>query len=218
VCAFFAAEGRIAVLSVEYRLGPEHRFPRAHEDAFAAFAWAQQHADDLGADPARIAVGGDSAGGNLAAAIGALATERGLTAPAYAFLIYPAVDGTTTGGSRTRFTAEMPLPLTTATIAWFSERYANGPADYATPLLSPLRAPSLAHSPPTYLFAAGFDPLVDEGRRYAEQLRAAGVPVVYDYHPTLSHGALNFAGIVPDAKRALRRAIRAVAAALRSPA
>ena len=212
---FFAARGSLAVLSVEYRLAPEHRFPQAHEDGFSAFAWAQRAAASLGADPERIAVGGDSAGGGIAAAIGAFAGERGLKRPAYQLLIYPSVDGTGATPARTRF--ERGVPLTTATIAWFASRYVRSDDDLSTPLLAPLRASSLAASPPAYLLAAGFDPLVDEGRLYAERLRAEGVPVVYDLRPSLAHGFVNLAGVVPDARRALLDAVRATAAALRGP-
>jgi acetyl esterase len=210
---FFAAEGGLAVLSVEYRLGPEHRFPRGHEDGIAAFGWAHANAVQLGIDPARIAVGGDSAGGGIAAAIGAFAESRELPRPAFAFLIYPAVDGRGDYPSRRMF--DRDLPLTSQTIDWFAPRYADR-ADDDSPLFSPLLAPSPERLPPTYLLAAGFDPLLDEGRAYAERLRAAGVPIVYDLRPALSHAFVNLAGIVPAGRAALRDGIRAAAAALRS--
>lgn len=149
---FLAVQGRIAVLSVEYRLGPEHRFPQAHEDGFSAFAWARLSAAELGIDKQRIAVAGDSAGGGIAAAVGAFAVERGLAAPAYQLLIYPSVDGTGATPSRTAF--ERGVPLTTATIAWFADRYARSSGDFGAKLLAPLRAASIAASPPTYLLAA----------------------------------------------------------------
>ncbi len=210
---YFARAGRLAVLSVEYRLGPEHRYPRAHEDGFAALAWAQRNAALLGADPARIALGGDSAGGGIAASVAAFAAERGLAPPAYQLLIYPAVDPDGPHPSRTAFTEG--LPLTSATIAWFASHYERTQADAPRPLLAPLRAPSLAGAPPAYVLAAGFDPLLDEGRAYADRLREAGVPVVYDLRPTLAHAFVNLAGAVPEARRALRDAIHATAAALR---
>jgi len=210
---FFAAEGAIDVLSVEYRLGPEHRFPRGHDDAFAAFAWAQREAAQFGVDPARIAVGGDSAGGGLAASIGAFAHDRGLTPPAFQFLIYPAVDARGDYPSRRAF--DHGLPLTSATIDWFAPRYATREDD-AAPLFSPLLAAHPERTPPAYLLAAGFDPLVDEGRVYAERLRAAGVTVTYDLRPTLSHALVSLAGVVPEARRALRDGIRATAEALRA--
>jgi acetyl esterase len=210
---FFVAEGGIAVLSVEYRLGPEHRFPRGHEDAFAAFAWAQREAGALGVDAARIAVGGDSAGGGLAASISAFAEERGLKPPAYQLLIYPGVDGRGYYPSRRAF--DRGLPLTSETIAWFAPRY-TAEEERASPLFSPLLAPHPERTPPTYVLAAAFDPLLDEGRAYADRLRSAGVEVTYDLRPSLSHAFVNLAGVVPEARRALRDAIRATAAALRS--
>ena len=209
---YLANEGRIAVLSVDYRLGPEHRFPRGHEDAFDAFAWLQQNAASLGLDPARIAVGGDSAGGGLAASIASYAESRGFHAPAYAFLIYPSVDGTGRYPSRKQYTGN--LPLTPATVEWFTSHATDGSGGRADPLFVPLDAPNPERHPPTYVLAAQFDPLVDEGRAYFERLRDAGVPVVYDLRPTLPHAFVNLAGVVPEAKRALRAGIAATAVAL----
>jgi acetyl esterase len=210
---FFALRGGIAVLSVGYRLGPEHRFPRAHEDAFAAFAFAQTHASELGADPARIVVGGDSAGGGLAAAISAFATSRNLASPDAQLLIYPSLDSATDRPSR-RYTAP-GAPFTPATMAWFAPLYVSSEADRLSPLLSPFLGP-VPPRIPTYLLAAGFDPLVDEGFAYAERLRAAGVAVSYDLRPTLSHAFVNFAGVVPEARRALDDAIRVITMELRN--
>jgi acetyl esterase len=213
---FFACEGAIAVLNVDYRLGPEHRFPAAHEDGFTAFAWACANAADLGTDPARIAIGGDSAGGAIAATVSAHAESRGIPLPARQFLIYPGTSQSVIYPSRRLF--DHGVPLTPALTAWFGARYVRSEADFADPLFSPLAAPHPERTPPTYLLAAGFDPLVDEGRAYADRLRAAGVDVVYDLRPTLSHAFVNFPGVVPEARRALRDAIRAVAAALRERA
>jgi acetyl esterase len=209
---FFALRGNIAVLSVDYRLGPENRFPRAHEDAFTAYAYATHHASELGADPRRIAVGGDSAGGGLSAGISAFATSRELAPPAAQMLIYPSVDASTLRPSRTAF--ESGVPLTTSTIRWFSQHYINDKEERHSPLLSPLLGPAPSGTW-TYVLAAGFDPLVDEAHAYAERLRAAGDPVILDLRPTLPHGFVIFAGVVPEARRALEDAIDATAAALR---
>jgi acetyl esterase len=211
---FIAREGGIAVLSVDYRLGPEHRFPRAHEDAFAAFGWAQRSAHEVGVLPEKIAVGGDSAGGNLAAVLSAFAADRGLARPAYQLLIYPGLDGTARFPSRRQYTGN--LPLTPPAIDWFLAHYLRSPADSASPYMVPLDAPSPERLPPTYVLAAQFDPLVDEGCAYAERLRAAGVPVVYDLRPTLPHAFVNLIGVVPEARRALRDAVAHAAAALTS--
>lgn len=212
---FFAVQGQLVILSVEYRLGPEHPFPRGNEDGIAAFTWAVRNADELGTDAARTAVGGDSAGGTVAAAISAVAVSRGLRRPAYQFLIYPGVDRR--GDYPSRRMPDRGLPFTPATMEWFGAHYAAG-LDVDSPLASPLLAPHPEQNRPTYLLAAGFDPLVDEGKAYADRLRAAGVDVTYDLRPTLSHAFVNLAGVVPEARRALRDGIRATAIALRAVA
>jgi acetyl esterase/lipase/short-subunit dehydrogenase len=209
---YLASEGRIAVLSVDYRLAPEYRLPRAYEDAFAALGWLQQNATSLGLDPGHIAVGGDSAGGGLAATLSSFAESQGLARPAFAFLIYPAVDATGRFPSRNQYRGD--LPLTPETIAWFGERAIATPADAANPWLTPLDAPNPERHPPAYILAAQYDPLVDEGRAYFERLRDAGVTVTYDLRPTLPHAFVNLAGILPEARRALTTGIRATAAAL----
>jgi acetyl esterase len=209
---FFAREGSIAVLSVDYRLGPEHKFPRAHADGFAALAWLQRSGDVLAIDRARIAVGGDSAGAGIAAALSAYAADRGLERPRFQFLIYPPVDGRGGFPSRSYFTGN--YPLTPESIEWFARHYTNGAVDRDSPLLNVLDAPNPELTPPTYLLAAAYDPLVDEGRAYAERLRAAGVSVLYDLQPTLPHALVNLAGAVPAARRALGAGIRATATAL----
>lgn len=211
---FFAAEGALAVLAIEYRLGPEHRFPHAHEDGFTALAFAQRDAGALGIDARAIAVGGDSAGGAIAATLSAFAESRGLARPAAQLLIYPSVDGTARFPSRQRFSAAN-LPLTPATIGWFARHYFSAAEDASDPRMVPLDAPHPERVPPTYLLAAGHDPLVDEGRAYAQRLRNAGVRVVYDLRPRLAHGFVNMAGAVPPAARAMRDAVRTVAAWLR---
>jgi acetyl esterase len=212
---FFAVQGQLAIVSVDYRLAPEHPFPGGQEDGLAAFAWAIRHARDIGADAARIAVGGDSAGGTVAAAISSVAESRGLRRPAYQFLIYPGLDRRDTYPSREM--SARGMPFTPATLAWFAANNSAG-LDVDSPLASPLLAPEPARIPATYLLAAGFDPLVDEGKAYADRLRAAGVDVTYDLRPALSHAFVNLAGVVPDARRALRDGIRAVASALRTAA
>jgi acetyl esterase/lipase/short-subunit dehydrogenase len=209
---FLAAEGRIAVLSVDYRLGPEYRLPIAYDDAFAALGWLQQHAGSLGLDAERIAVGGDSAGGALSASLATYAETRGLARPAYAFLIYPSTDGTGRFASRGQYNGN--LPLTPATMAWFAERAASSPDIVNDPLLVPLDAPNPERHPPAYILAAQYDPLVDEGRAYYERLRDAGVAVTYDLRSTLPHAFVNLAGVVPEGRRALSAGIRATAAAL----
>jgi acetyl esterase len=207
---FFAREGRFAVLSVDYRLAPEFPFPCGHEDAFAALGWAQQNTAALRVDPESIAVGGDSAGGGLGAALSAHASSRGLAPPVYQLLIYPAVDRAHDFPSARRYTKD--LPLTTQTIDWFAQRFLRDDADAQHPLLALLAGPHPEELPPTYLLAAQYDPLLDEGRAYADRLRDAGVPVVYDLRTTLPHAFVNIAGAVPAARRALHDAITHTAA------
>ncbi len=212
---FFARTGGIGVLSVEYRLAPEFPFPRGHEDAFAALCWAQQNAAALRVDPARIAVGGDSAGGGLSAALSAHAASRGIAPPAYQLLIYPAVDREHDFPSAHRYVKD--LPLTRETIDWFAQHFIRDGTGAHDPLLALLAVPHPERLPPTYVLAAQYDPLLDEGRAYADRLRDAGVPVVYDLRTTLPHAFVNIAGAVPAARRALHDAITHTAAHLASP-
>ena len=209
---WFAHEGRIAVISVDYRLGPEHHFPRGFEDSFDALKYVQQNAASLNIDPAKIAVGGDSAGGGLASALSVYAEARGLEKPAYAFLIYPSVDGPGRYPSRGEYHGN--LPLTPATIEWFGQRAASDAAHKHDPLYVTIDAPNPEKHPPAYVLAAQYDPLVDEGRAYYERLRAAGVDATYDLRATLPHAFVNLAGVIPEAKKALADGIRATAAAL----
>jgi len=208
----FARIGGIAIVSVDYRLGPEHRFPCGHEDAFDAYAWLRANAPTLALDADRIAVGGDSAGGGLAAAIATYAEGRGLTRPTFVCLIYPAVDATGRFPSRSQYTGN--LPLTAASLDWFTKYFLTRPENRADPLLVPLDGPHPERHPPCYVLAARYDPLVDEGRAYFERLRDAGVHAVYDLRPTLPHGFVNYARIVPEARRAVVAAIEATAVAL----
>ena len=209
---YIARRGRIAVLSVDYRLGPEHRFPRGYEDAFDAYAWLHRNAAALAVEETRIAVGGDSAGGGLAAAIANYAESRGVPRPVFALLIYPSVDGTGRYPSRAQYNEN--LPLTPAAVDWFMKYALRTPADSADPLYVPLDAPAPERHPPAYILAARYDPLVDEGRAYFLRLRDAGVRVEYDLRPTLPHAFINYARVIPEARRALDASIAATATAL----
>jgi len=208
VCRFLAAEAGVRVLSVEYRLAPEHPFPAAVDDAFAAFGWAAERAGELDIDPARIAVGGDSAGGNLAASVSLLARDGGGPRPAMQLLIYPVTDAV--GGASRRLFAEGFL-LTKADMDWFELHYLSGGAAGEDPRISVLRAEDLSGLPPAYVATAGFDPLRDEAEDYAARLRAAGVPVALRRHPSLIHGFANMTAI----SRSARAAMYEVAGALR---
>ncbi|HUO37138.1 MAG TPA: alpha/beta hydrolase [Mycobacterium sp.] len=201
------------VVSVEYRLAPEHPYPAAVEDAWAATRWAAEHAAELGADPTRLAVAGDSAGGNLAAVVTQLARDAGGPPIVFQLLWYPA---TTWDFSLPSFTENAAAPiLDIAAIEVFSGWYA-GHMDLANlpPTLAPARAESLAGLPPAYIAVAGHDPLRDDGARYAELLRAAGVPVALHTAETLVHGYAGFAGVVPAATEAVERGLKALRQAL----
>jgi acetyl esterase len=189
---FLAEYSGVRVLSVEYRRAPEHPFPAPVEDALAAFDHAVEHAAELGADPARIAVGGDSAGGNLSAVVAQLAAKRGGPSPAFQLLLYPATDFTRRQPSRDLF--REGFLLTQDDITWFSDHY-TGSADRSDPRLSPLLGEIPPELAPAYVATAGFDPLRDEGELYAEAMKQAGVQVTVSRHRDLIHGYFSFAGL-----------------------
>jgi acetyl esterase len=183
VCRKLAHEGEMVVISVDYRLAPEHPFPAAFDDALAAAKWIAANAKQLGVDAGRLFVGGDSAGGNLAAAVALAAREEG---PRLAgqVLIYPATDLAMNTPSHSE--PETSILLTHSVTRWFIANYLNG-ADVSDWRISPARA-KLENLPPAYVLVAGADPLRDEGIAYAEQLKAAGVPVSYRFFPGQFHG------------------------------
>jgi acetyl esterase/lipase len=210
-----AAGAGAVVVSVDYRLAPEHPFPAAVDDVWAATQWAAAHADELGADADRFAVAGDSAGGNLAAVVTQLARDAGGPAIRHQLLWYPA---TTWDTSLPSFTENADAPiLGTAEVKHFSRFYAAG-VDLSDPptTLVPGRAADLAGLPPAYIAVAGHDPLRDDGVRYGELLAAAGVPVEVHTAETLVHGYLGYAGVVPAATEAMDRGLAALRTALRA--
>ncbi len=212
VCRFLAASVPATVLAVDYRLAPEHPFPAAVEDALAAYRWAAANNTRLGVDPARIAVAGDSAGGNLAAALSLLAHRDGGPAPTMQVLIYPVTDAV--GGQRSRDEFADGFLLTKADMDWFEQHYLPPKVDRADPRVSVLRADDLAGLPPAYIATAGFDPLRDEGEDYAERLRQAGTEVILRRHPGLIHGFANMTAVSPTAEAAMRELADAVRAGL----
>jgi acetyl esterase/lipase len=209
VCRFLAATAGTAVLSIDYRLAPEHPFPAAVEDAWAGFAWATANGAELGIDPARIAVGGDSAGGNLAAVVSLLARAGGGAMPAMQLLIYPPTDSAGDLPSRRLF-AEGFL-LTKGDMDAFERAYLPPGSDPTDPRVSILLAPDLTGLPPAYVATAGFDPLRDEAEAYALRMREAGVQVAMRRHPGLIHSFVNQTAI----SRTARAAMLEVAGALR---
>lgn len=213
LCRTLANNAGCAVLSVDYRLAPEHPFPAAVDDAYAATSWARRHAPDLGIDAARIAVGGDSAGGNLAAVTAILARDRGAPALVYQLLVYPATDQGSERPSWQQFGRGYLLEL--ESIRYFQNKYLRHARDYDDWRASPLLRHDLNGLPPALIITAGFDPLLDDCVAYARQLRAAGVEVEYRCFDGMVHGFLTLgkmftaAGEASDfAARSLRRAFR----------
>ncbi|MFN4088979.1 MAG: alpha/beta hydrolase [Alphaproteobacteria bacterium] len=201
VCRHLAARSGFAVVSVDYRMGPEHRFPAAVEDCFAATAWVANQGPGLGIDPARVAVGGDSAGGNLAAVVCLMARDAGGPRIGAQLLFYAATDFAMDTESHRLF-ADGYL-LTHKAMRWFQEQYLGGTGLDADWRASPLRAASLQGLPPAYVLTAGYDPLRDEGEAYARRLVEEGVVVTSRRYPGQVHGFLNMGRIITRSAHAL---------------
>jgi len=199
-CRRLADQGDCAVLSVHYRLAPETQFPGAVLDAYAATRWASDHARLLTIDPGKIAVGGDSAGGNLAAVVAQMAQDSKDFTVALQVLIYPMTDQSRAYPSYQR--NAKGYMLTTAALYWFMDNYIPDPQDRKSPLASPMLRDSLAGLPPALVISAEFDPLVDENQAYAERLKAAGVPTDYVCFPGMIHPFFTLGGVVEDSARA----------------
>lgn len=212
LCRMLANSSGCRVISVEYRLAPEHRFPGAVEDAFAAARWIETNAAQLGVDANRLAVGGDSAGAALAAVVSQQARDAGAPKLAFQMLLFPATDLRADTASRRNFTEGYFLEA--RDIGWFFSHYLGSDADAADPKASPLVVDSLANLPPAYIMVAEFDPLHDEGFAYAEKLRAAGVKVTLDDYPGMVHDFIYLQAVLPQAAEALGAAGSALKTAL----
>jgi acetyl esterase len=211
LCRLLCVHADTQVLAVHYRLAPEHPFPAAMQDGFAALSWAYENADSLGANPLRVAVGGDSAGGNLAAVVCQLCARTQRPQPAMQLLIYPATDMSRQHRSRALFAKG--FFLTGAEMDWFEAQYVGGQPGIATdPRVSPLLAEDLSGLAPALVATAGFDPLRDEGEEYARALQRAGTPAVLRRFPGLIHGFASAAGV----SRASRDALLELAGATRA--
>ena len=196
LCARLALHAGALVVAVDYRLAPEHKFPAAVEDCLAAYRWLRARGRDVGADAARVAVAGDSAGGNLAAVVSQLAASGGTPVPTCQVLVYPAVDFALETDSHRDLADGHVIPRDR--ILWYGEQYLRSDADKKDLRASPLLAPALAGQPPTMIVTAGFDPLRDEGRAYGERLRAAGVDVAYREYPGQIHAFVSLTRAIPQ--------------------
>lgn len=211
VCRRLANDGQCAVISVDYRLAPEHHFPAAADDAYAATAWVAGHAAEIGVDGARVAVGGDSAGGNLAAVAALMARDRGGPTIVFQLLVYPVTDFDF-GTDSYRNHADGYF-LTADSMRWFWGHYLARLEDGRSPYASPLEADDLSGLPPALVITAEYDCLIDEGEAYASRLRGAGVPVTYSVYDGMVHGFWTMAPFVSRADDALAEAAAALRAA-----
>ena len=211
LCRSLANAAGCIVISVDYRLAPEHPFPAAAEDAYHATLWAAMNASGFGGDASRLAVCGDSAGGNLAAVVAQIARDRGRPAIRFQLLIYPVTDAACDTPSYSE-NAEGYF-LTKDAMLWFWNHYVQNDADRKHPYASPLRAPSLAGLPAALVITAEFDPLRDEGELYAERMRAAGTPVQLARYGGMIHGFFAMGGMIDRGKIAIRQAAAALRAA-----
>ena len=193
------------VASVDYRLAPEHKFPAAVDDAFAATQWLAANAASIGADPTTVAVGGDSAGANIAAVVALMARDAGGPALVTQILVYPVADYACKSASYSTL-AVGNRPLTEAGMLWFQNHYLSGPGDRADWRASPLKAPDLSGLPPALVITAECDVLHDEGVAFAEAMAAAGTTVEHIDWPGMIHGFFSFAPYLDDGKAAQRLA------------
>lgn len=212
LCREFCEAIDCIVVAVDYRLAPEHKFPAAVEDAWTAVQWIAAHAAEFGGDASRLAVGGDSAGGNLTAVVTQKARDEGGPAIIFQLLLYPALDVLTENESRTQFETGYSLDRTLA--EWFLAQYLDDIPTQAPDLrVSPGKAENLAGLPQALIITAGFDPLKDEGKAYADRLRDAGVAVEYICYDTVIHGFMTLTAVTPVAYEAIAYAAAALQAA-----
>jgi acetyl esterase len=208
LCCLLANESGARVIAVDYRLAPEHKFPAAVDDAWAALAWIVANADELGVDPKRVAVGGDSAGANLTAVMAQMASAKSGPKLVLQMMFFPATQmGADTASMRANAEGYF---LEKRTIDWFFANYLNASAEQSDLRASPLLARDFRGLPPAFLMTAGYDPLHDEGVAYGEKLRAAGVQVEAVDYPDLMHDFIYLQPVLPQAGDALRGAAAAL--------
>ncbi len=211
LCRHLANAAHCVVVSVDYRLAPEHPFPASGEDAYAATRWVAGNAAALGGDAKRIAVGGDSAGGNLSAVVSLMARDRGGPPIVFQLLVYPATDLPSANMSY-RENGEGYF-LTAKSMRWFFAHYCGANPDASDPYLCPLRAKNLGGLPPALVVTAEFDPLRDEGEAYAARLREAGVRTKLTRYPGMIHGFFGMGPLLTQARAATREAADALRSA-----
>jgi acetyl esterase len=203
VCRALANAAECLVVSVEYRLAPEHPFPAAVEDCYAAVEWAAAYADELGGDPECIAVGGDSAGGNLTAAVTLAVRDRDGPDLCHQSLVYPSVNSPALETFDSYEENAEGYLLERRSAEWYYERYLQRPTDARNEYAAPLLARDLSDLPPATVITAGFDPLRDEGFAYADRLNAAGVAVTHEHFEGMIHGFLNLVDTVDRSRDAI---------------
>jgi acetyl esterase/lipase len=202
-CRVLTNRSRCVVISIDYRLAPENKFPAALDDAYAATRWVADSASDLRIDPTRVAVGGSSAGGNLAAAVALMARERGGPGIAFQLLTVPVTELSSKAASHREFAEG--YGLSAADMTWYGTHYVRTPADADDPYASVLRA-DLHGMPPAFVITAECDPLRDDGEAYAEKLRKLGIRASYKRYPGMFHGFMSFPGVLPEATQAFEDA------------
>jgi acetyl esterase len=203
-CRNLAVGAGCVVVSVDYRLAPETKFPGPAEDCYAATRWVEQNAASINVDPGRIAVGGDSAGGNLAAAVSLMARDRGASLPIFQLLVYPVTDRNFDTQSYV-YNAE-GYQLTRDGMVWYWDHYLKDDADAFNPYAAPLQASDLSGLPPALVITAEYDPLRDEGEAYSRRLEAAGVPTVCTHYDGMIHGFFGMAAVLDKGKQAVEEA------------
>jgi acetyl esterase len=212
ICRDMVAAGGFCCVAVDYRLSPEHHFPAALDDCTEVLLWVHDHTDMITGGPARVAVAGDSAGGNLAAAACTVLRDRGAPLPVFQVLVYPVLDLTMSSRSAGTFGPEYGLG--SEDLAWFYESYLAGLSDPRHAYVSPGLAADLSGLPAAHVVTVGFDPLRDEGKAYAAALRAAGVGASARHHPGLIHGVLEYSAILPAGRGLLEDVAAVLASAL----
>jgi len=212
-CRGLANASGCVVIAVDYRLAPEHKFPAAADDAYAATRYVAEHPAEFGVDPARLAVGGDSAGGNLAAVVALMARDRGGPALKFQLLIYPVVDWEDDSPSMREYASDHFL--TREVMAWFYAQYLTSAAEGRTPYASPMNAADVRGLPPAMIITGECDPLRDQGEAYARKLQSAGIRVELKRYDGMIHPFFSLGGIVDAGRAAMADAASAVGQGLR---